>query len=277
MINKNNIDKDNNNINIIVNKLNNIKYSKHININRTQIINLLDEIKYVLYPTFFEDVHNINEYLTMKLLTIKKIMRNELGNLDNCEDIINTFVNELPNIRVSLEKDIEAYINSDPAVDSIEEIILSYPGLYAITVYRIAHELYKLGIKNIPRIMTEEAHAKTGIDIHPGATIGNYFFIDHGTGIVIGETTTIGDYVKIYQGVTLGALSINNAQELKGKKRHPTIGNHVTIYSGACILGGDTHIGDNVTIGCNAFVSKSIEDNKLIIDINETLQKNKRK
>ena len=265
------------NINELAKELSNIKYIKKININRAQIINLLDEIRYVLYPTFFETVHNINEYITMKLLIIKKILKSELENLNDSEEVIDKFINELPNIRIMLEKDIEAYINSDPAVDSTEEIILSYPGLYAITVYRIAHELYKLGIKNIPRIMTEEAHTKTGIDIHPGATIGEYFFIDHGTGIVIGETTTIGDHVKVYQGVTLGALSINNAQSLKGKKRHPTIGNNVTIYSGACILGGETVIGDNVTIGCNAFVSKSIEDNKLIIDINETLEKNKKK
>lgn len=265
------------NINEIAEKLSNIKYEKNININRLQIIKLLDEIRFVLYPTFFETVHNINEYVLMKLLVIKKILKNELENLENSEEVIDKFIENIPTIRCMLEKDIEAYINSDPAVDSIEEIILSYPGLYAITVYRIAHELYKLGIKNIPRIMTEEAHTKTGIDIHPGATIGEYFFIDHGTGIVIGETTTIGNHVKIYQGVTLGALSINNAQALKGVKRHPTIGNNVTIYSGACILGGETVIGDNVTIGCNAFVSKSIEDNKLIIDINETLEKNKKK
>lgn len=263
-------------MNEIINKLTNIKYTKHISVNRVQIEKLLKEIRFVLYPTFFEEVHNINEYITMKILTIKKILRNELKNISDCEEIVESFINKLPVIRELLEKDIEAYINSDPAVDSIEEIILSYPGLYAITIYRIAHELYKLGIKNIPRIMTEEAHMKTGIDIHPGATIGEYFFIDHGTGIVIGETTEIGNHVKIYQGVTLGALSINNAQELKGKKRHPKVGNNVTIYSGACILGGNTIIGDNVTIGCNAFVSKSIENNKLIIDINETLEKNKK-
>ena len=128
----------------------------------------------------------------------------------------------------------------------------------AITVYRIAHELWNLKVPLIPRIMTEYAHGKTGIDIHPGATIGKYFFIDHGTGIVIGETTEIGDHVKIYQGVTLGGLSTRKGQALKGVKRHPTIGNNVTIYSGTSVLGGNTVIGDNVTIGGNTFVVRSV-------------------
>ena len=195
------------------------------------------------------------------------------------KDIVeaNAFANRLVLVRKQLDDDLTFFMDSDPAVDSREEVILAYPGFKAIRFHRIAHELYLLNEKLFARIIAEEAHKDTGVDIHPGATIGSPFFIDHGTGIVIGETTTIGHHVKIYQGVTLGALSINNAQSLKGKKRHPSIGNNVTIYSGACILGGETVIGDNVTIGCNAFVSKSIEDNKLIIDINETLEKNKKK
>ncbi|MBR4955411.1 MAG: serine acetyltransferase, partial [Clostridia bacterium] len=146
----------------------------------------------------------------------------------------------------------------DPASENCEEIIYCYPGLYAIFVYRVAHELYKLKVPYIPRIMTEHAHSVTGVDIHAGATIGKNFFIDHATGIVIGETTVIGDNVKIYQGVTIGALSTRGGQSLRGKKRHPTIGNNVTIYAGATILGGETVIGDNVTVGGNAFVTESI-------------------
>ena len=137
-------------------------------------------------------------------------------------------------------------------------LILSYPGLQAITINRLAHELFQLKVPLIPRIMTEYAHSTTGIDIHPGATIGEYFFIDHGTGIVIGETTTIGKNVKIYQGVTLGALSTRGGQKLQGKKRHPTIGDNVTIYAGASILGGDSIIGENCVIGSNVFITTSI-------------------
>ena len=136
---------------------------------------------------------------------------------------------------------------------------MSYPGLFATTVYRLAHELFLLGVAMIPRIMTEHAHSITGIDIHPGATIGKYFFMDHGTGIVIGETTVIGEHVKIYQGVTLGALSTKGGQKLKNVRRHPTIGDNVTIYSGASILGGETYIGDNVTVGGNAFITSSVD------------------
>ena len=139
------------------------------------------------------------------------------------------------------------------------EIILSYPGLYAITINRLAHELFLLSVPLIPRMMTEYAHSKTGIDIHPGATIGKYFFIDHGTGIVVGETTIIGNNVKVYQGVTIGALSTRGGQKLKGVKRHPTIEDNVTIYSGASILGGETVIGQGCVIGSNAFITSSLD------------------
>ncbi|MPM90276.1 Serine acetyltransferase [bioreactor metagenome] len=155
---------------------------------------------------------------------------------------------------------------SDPACESKKEIILTYPGFYAIFVHRIAHELYKLGVPLVPRIMAEIAHSKTGIDIHPGATIGEYFFIDHGTGIVIGETAVVGHHVKIYQGVTLGAISLSAGRKMRGEKRHPTIGDYVTIYSGASILGGDTIIGNNVTIGSSVFLTRSVEPNMRVVN-----------
>ena len=154
--------------------------------------------------------------------------------------------------------DLEAAFDGDPAAYSLDEIIIAYPGLYAITVNRLAHALWTLGVPLIPRIMTEHAHSLTGIDIHPGASIGRYFFIDHGTGIVVGETTVIGDRVKLYQGVTLGALSTRGGQSLRGKRRHPTIEDNVTIYAGASILGGETVIGRGAVIGSNVFITHSI-------------------
>jgi serine O-acetyltransferase len=153
---------------------------------------------------------------------------------------------------------VQAAYDGDPAAYNKDEIIYSYPGLYAILVNRLAHELFLLGVPLIPRVMTEHAHSKTGIDIHPGATIGKYFFIDHGTGIVIGETTEIGDNVKIYQGVTLGALSTRGGQSLRNKKRHPTIEDNVTIYSNASVLGGDTVIGHDSIIGGSTFITESV-------------------
>ncbi|MBO6015230.1 MAG: serine acetyltransferase, partial [Lachnospiraceae bacterium] len=150
------------------------------------------------------------------------------------------FFKKIPGVRAKLNTDLEAAFDGDPAARSKEEVILSYPGLFAISVNRLAHELFLLNIPLIPRIMTEYAHNLTGIDIHPGASIGDYFFIDHGTGIVVGETAIIGDRVKIYQGVTIGALSTRGGQKLRDRKRHPTIGDNVTIYAGASILGGDT-------------------------------------
>ena len=151
------------------------------------------------------------------------------------------------------------------AAKGYDEIVLAYPGIYAITVYRLAHELYLLNVPLIPRMMTEIAHSTTGIDIHPGATIGAYFFIDHGTGIVIGQTTIIGEHVKLYQGVTLGGLSTRGGQSLAGAKRHPTIEDRVTIYAGATILGGETVIGSDCVIGANAFVTRSIPANTTVI------------
>ncbi len=168
------------------------------------------------------------------------------------------FLRQIPEVRAYLSTDLDAFYDGDPAAENLDEIILAYPGFYAITVYRLAHVLYRLRVPVIPRIMTEYAHGKTGIDINPGATIGRFFFIDHGTGIVIGETTEIGEHVKIYQGVTLGALSTRGGRKLQNKKRHPTIEDNVTIYSGASILGGNTVIGHDSVIGGNVFITSSV-------------------
>ena len=190
---------------------------------------------------------------------------------EEAQEIALTFFEQIPMIRECIETDVEAAYEGDPAAFNKDEIIFSYPGFYAIIVHRIAHVLHKLGVPMIPRIMSEYAHTITGVDIHPGATIGKYFFIDHGTGIVIGETTTIGDHVKIYQGVTLGGLSTKGGQAIKGKKRHPDIQNYVTIYSGASILGGETVIGEGSTIGGNAFVTSSVPANTTVLMKNPEL------
>lgn len=198
------------------------------------------------------------------------------------------FCKNIPNVRALVDTDLEATFQGDPAAYNKDEIILSYPGLYATTINRLAHELFLLKVPLIPRMMTEHAHSKTGIDIHPGATIGEYFFIDHGTGVVVGSTTTIGNHVKVYQGVTIGALSTSGGQALHGVKRHPTIEDNVTIYSGASILGGDTVIGKNSVIGSNAFITKSVpegtrvtikthelqyrDEDGRVIEMNETVQ-----
>ena len=191
---------------------------------------------------------------------------------EKAEEIAFEFLNRIPKIREFIETDVQAAYDGDPAAYNKDEIIYSYPGLYAILVNRIAHELFLLEVPLIPRIMTEYAHSKTGIDIHPGASIGKYFFIDHGTGIVIGETTIIGNNVKIYQGVTLGALSTRGGQSLKNKKRHPTIEDNVTIYSGASILGGETVVGKDVVIGGNAFITKSVPEGAKVSIKNQELR-----
>jgi serine O-acetyltransferase len=205
------------------------------------------------YATEFEDV----DYATRKSVA---------------EHRATEFISRIPKIRELLQMDVQAAYDGDPAAFNTDEIIYSYPGLYAIMVNRLAHELYLLHVPLIPRIMTEHAHSLTGIDIHPGATIGKYFFIDHGTGVVIGETTIIGDRVKVYQGVTLGALSTRGGQSLRGAKRHPTIEDDVTIYSGASILGGDTIIGRDVVVGGNSFITSSIPPHTRVSVVNPELQ-----
>ena len=174
------------------------------------------------------------------------------------QEVSLAFFRAIPELRAVCQTDVEAFFDGDPAAYSMDEIIFCYPGLFAITVYRLAHVLYTLGVPMLPRLMTEHAHSVTGIDINPGATIGKYFFIDHGTGIVVGETTVIGDHVKVYQGVTLGALTTRGGQSLRGKRRHPTIEDNVTIYAGASMLGGSTVIGRDSVIGSNVFITHSI-------------------
>ncbi|GGG44330.1 serine O-acetyltransferase EpsC [Bizionia arctica] len=173
------------------------------------------------------------------------------------------FTQVIPELFCSLKKDATAIYNNDPAAQSLEEVYLAYPGFFAIAIYRMAREFFKLGLPLIPRLMTEYAHQLTGIDIHPGAQIGNSFFIDHGTGVVIGETTEIHDNVKIYQGVTLGALKVE--KQLKNKKRHPTIGQNVVIYANASILGGNTIIGENSIIGGNTWLTKSLPRKSMVL------------
>ena len=177
-------------------------------------------------------------------------------------EIWKDYLNTLPKVLDKLNKDAEAILAGDPASKSIQEIYLAYPGFYAIAIYRLAHPLYQMGFPLVPRLMTEFAHSKTGVDISPGAQIGEYFFIDHATGVVIGETTIIKDHVKLYQGVTLGALSVD--KQMANSKRHPTIESHVTIYANATILGGDTTIGAHTVIGGNAWITSSVPANSMV-------------
>ncbi len=190
------------------------------------------------------------------------LTKNPMKGYVDLENVADAFFSKLPLIHEKLEKDISALFEGDPAAKSRSEVIRSYPGFYAIAAYRIAHELHKMGVKVIPRIISEHAHSKTGIDIHPNARIGEHFCIDHGTGVVIGETTVIGDHVKLYQGVTLGALSVDKSDA--EKKRHPTIEDEVVIYSGATILGGETTIGRGSVIGGNVWITKSVPPNSKI-------------
>lgn len=243
------------------------------------VIEIVHKLLKIIYPGYFRDgsykFYNLENDFAVQIEDTMFCLNKQIGRAlpyapeyqeASSEEIAQAaqklsveFFKKIPAIREYVEGDLEAAYDGDPAAYYREEIILSYPGVYAISVNRIAHELFLMGVPLIPRIMTEHAHWQTGIDIHPGATIGRNFFIDHGTGIVIGETTVIGNNVKIYQGVTLGALSTRGGQKLQGKRRHPTIEDDVVIYSGASILGGDTVIGQGAVIGSNAFVTKSIE------------------
>ena len=192
---------------------------------------------------------------------IQKCLRYVLDDEEEIKEKSACLINKLPDIMESVKTDITAAYEGDPAAKSIDEIILTYPAFQAISIYRMAHKLYQMNIPLVPRMMTEYAHRITGIDIHPGATIGPYFFIDHGTGVVIGETTTIGEHVKLYQHVTLGAKSFEVGEDgtlVKGIKRHPDIGDRVVIYAGATILGGETVIGDDCVIGGNVWLTHSI-------------------
>ncbi len=259
---------------------------------REVIVSLITKLKRLLFPGYFRDpsyrvysmqhslaaltedvAYHLGQQIAIDLRLGEAVDSLRAQELDaQAQELTVQFLERLPEVRALLQTDLEAFFDGDPAATSLDEIIIAYPGLQAILVNRMAHVLFELKVPLIPRIMTEHAHSLTGIDIHPGATIGRYFFIDHGTGIVIGETTVIGDYVKIYQGVTLGALSTRGGQSLRGKRRHPTIGDRVTIYSGASVLGGDTVIGHDAVIGGNAFITASVAPGMRVSVKNQELE-----
>jgi len=262
--------------------------------NKQAIIEIINLFRGLLFPGYFGRQNLINTtveyYIGDLLINIHDKLHEQIGyvlkrraivnkepvaDIDSKVDkIIYEFFSSIPNLRNDLASDVQAAFEGDPAAADKDEIIFSYPGILAVSIYRLAHELYKLSVPLIPRIMTEYAHSITGIDIHPGATIGNNFFIDHGTGVVIGETAIIGNRVKIYQGVTLGALSTRGGQGLRGVKRHPTLEDDVTVYSGASILGGETVIGKRAVIGSNVFITKPVpEDTRVSVKNPELLFK----
>lgn len=261
---------------------------------RSEIIDLVKELQRVMFPGYFGTENtayvSLDNFAGCSLAVIYEKMNKQIRTAlaytndkkdeqdvrEKAENLTRTFLERLPYIQEMLWKDVEAEYDGDPAANSKEEIIFCYPGIFAIFVYRIAHELYELKVPFIPRIMSEYAHGETGIDINPGAKIGEYFFIDHGTGIVIGETTVIGNHVKIYQGVTLGALSTQKGQGLSGVKRHPTIEDNVVIYANTTILGGETVVGCNSVVAGNTFVISSIpRDTKVSAHIPDLQYKNR--
>ena len=255
---------------------------------RELLVEFIHGLKEILYPGYFGrrdfNPHNVVYHIGDRVCQVYRLLEEQIylsvlhdcrlkqRECGHCGDLAAEtsleFLRRIPNIRRMLAADVQAAYDGDPAARGLDEIIFSYPGLEAITVFRIAHELWDLGVPLLPRIMTEIAHSATGIDIHPGATIGRTFFIDHGTGVVIGETTVIGDNVRIYQGVTLGALSFpkdDKGQLIRGRKRHPTVEDNVTIYSGATILGGDTVVGRSSTIGGNVWLTHSVPPNSVVM------------
>ena len=255
---------------------------------KTSVIQILDDILEVIYPGYHGEKHleesNIDYHIGDLLDSIYTRLTEEIYrsvrpacelSVDLCthcyaiaEDQTLDLLHRIPDLRRQLSQDVQAAYDGDPAAKSTDEVIFAYPAIYAVSVYRVSHELSRIGVPLLPRIMTEYAHSRTGIDIHPGATVGKGFFIDHGTGVVIGETTVIGDGVKIYQGVTLGALSFAKDAEgqiVRGKKRHPTIEDDVVIYSGATILGGDTVIGKGSVIGGNVWLTRSVPPHTRVI------------
>ena len=245
--------------------------------NRDAIISIIKDVRSLIFPGYYagEALKGVGaeNYVSEQIMRIRNALRTQVHEAflfrdgttlpaqdieANTDAVVDAFMAELPHVQELLFKDVQAAFDGDPAAQSKQEIILAYPGLFAIFVYRIAHILYGHKVPLIPRLMTEYAHSKTGVDINAGATIGEYFFIDHATGVVIGETTTIGSHVKIYQGVTLGALSTRKGQQLAGVKRHPTIEDDVTIYSNASVLGGQTVVGKGAIIAGSAFVTESV-------------------
>ena len=242
---------------------------------KSQMIQLLDLLRSILYPNVFdamEEAHSKEELEAAARRQLREILERIYREPPQYDDVIDTLFSKLPAIRDTLDTDVQAAYEGDPAATCREEVMLAYPAFEAISIFRIAHELYLMKVPMLPRMMTEYAHSLTGIDIHPGATIGPYFFIDHGTGVVIGETTVIGERVKLYQGVTLGAKSFavqSDGTLVKGNKRHPNIGSNVVIYAGATILGGDTYIGDNCVIGGNVWLTHSVEPGKRVLPARE--------
>lgn len=233
---------------------------------RDVVVDMIGKLRRIVFPGYSKDKnyriynakHNLSMLIEDVVFNLSRQISMITGDKESGMQQALAFFEQIPKVRASVQTDLQAAFDGDPAASGKEEIIFSYPGLFAITVYRLAHELQLLGVPMLPRMMTEYAHSMTGIDIHPGAVIGEYFFIDHGTGIVIGETTVIGKNVKIYQGVTLGGLSTRGGQSLRGKKRHPTIEDDVTIYANATILGGDTVIGRGSVVGGGAFLTNSV-------------------
>ena len=264
------------------------KLELHRQPDKDVIIDIIEKLRRIVFPGYFKDktyrMYNAKHNLSMLIedvmanlteqlsLVYQGTGENEAEAEKHAREVALEFFRQMPQVRAMVQTDLQAAYDGDPAATGMAEIIFAYPGLFAITVYRLAHVLYALNVPMLPRIMTEHAHSITGIDIHPGATIGKFFFIDHGTGIVVGETTVIGENVKIYQGVTLGALSTRGGQSLRGKRRHPTIEDNVTIYAGASVLGGETVIGRDSVIGSNAFVTKSIAPCTTISIKNQELQ-----
>ena len=263
-------------------------YGKKLRLpDRQAVILLIKDIRRLIFPAYYGEAALMSlapeDYAALLLERIEKQLFRQIaltlpeGQEDRAADLAAEMVAKLPQIAQKVQMDLEATFDGDPAAASREEILFSYPGLFAILVYRVAHELYHLQIPILPRMMSEYAHSHTGIDIHPGAQIGDYFFIDHGTGIVVGETTVIGDRVKLYQGVTLGALSTRDGHRSRSGQRHPTVEDDVTIYSGASILGGETVIGRGSVVGGNAFLTDSVrEDTQVVIHAPETVFKSRR-
>ena len=248
------------------------------------IIDIIEKLRRLVFPGYFRDktyrIYNAKHNLSMLIedvmfhlsQQVALVLQDQEDPQDKAQAVCLEFLRQIPQVRSMVQTDLQAAYDGDPAATGMAELIFSYPGVFAITVYRLAHVLYTLQVPMIPRIMTEHAHSVTGIDIHPGATIGEYFFIDHGTGIVVGETTVIGNNVKIYQGVTLGGLSTRGGQSLRGKRRHPTIEDDVTIYANASILGGETVIGHGCVIGASAFITQPIPPCTRVSSKNQELE-----
>lgn len=239
---------------------------------RQEVIALLRDLQKLFFPAYYGERELLTlppeEYAALLLTRAVRRLRTQLLlTLPEGEDagtVCRAFLTRLPEVQLRIDSDLAATIDGDPAARSMQEVIFSYPGLFATFIYRVAHELYLLGVPMLPRIMTEYAHSQTGIDLHPGAQIGEAFFIDHGTGVVVGETAVIGDHVRLYQGVTVGALSPAGAKPVPGERRHPKLGSHVTLYANATLLGGRTEVGDGAVIGGNAFVTGSVAPNATV-------------